>query len=390
MRITQNTLFTNLRAQLQGNTSRLLSAQEQVASQKKINRLSDNPVDGGRILDLNSSIAQSTQYLSNIERTSSASDLLDTTFDQANTIISRAKELLLKETNEVTSTSTTREATRTEISILTSQMVQLANTRYDGNYIFSGFQTATQSFNEAAVAVTPAAVTGGATVTAQDVIDPTKMTYHNYSIQFTAPGQFDIIDTTSGSTLLANQTYTSGQDIQFDGMSITLSNSPGTPLAGDTYTVTTTSPGQFQGDNQIQFIEIQAGTKVPINTTGDRVFKGVGISGGVDIFDTLNQINDALRNNDQTQMNALLDQLGAAQTQISNERSINGARANLLDDVKEHQTDIQSSLKILSSNLEDVDVADAMILLQKQQDTYDATLSAAAKIVQNSLLDFLR
>jgi CBS domain-containing protein len=50
MRITHNTLFDGLRRHLMTNTERLLQAQEVVATQKRINRLSDDPLDGGRVL----------------------------------------------------------------------------------------------------------------------------------------------------------------------------------------------------------------------------------------------------------------------------------------------------------------------------------------------------
>ena len=90
MRITQNTLFDGMRRQVQTNTSQLLRAQEQVATQKRINRLSDNPVDGGRVLDLNTAVAKADQYLKNIERISQTSDILDKTYSQVSDIVTRA------------------------------------------------------------------------------------------------------------------------------------------------------------------------------------------------------------------------------------------------------------------------------------------------------------
>ena len=42
------------------------------------------------------------------------------------------------------------------------------------------------------------------------------------------------------------------------------------------------------------------------------------------------------------------------------------------------------------SNIEDVDLAQVMVNLQAQQVTYQAALSATARAIQPSLVDFLR
>jgi flagellar hook-associated protein 3 FlgL len=126
------------------------------------------------------------------------------------------------------------------------------------------------------------------------------------------------------------------------------------------------------------------------NIPGNKVFSGVGLNNGVDIFSIMNQINTALRTNDRTAITNLLGQLDAAREQISSERSSVGGRINLLETIKTRQTDVQTNMQVLSSNLEDIDVAEAMTQLNKQQNIYEATLAAGAKIVQPSLLDFLR
>lgn len=389
MRITQNSIFNNLRSQMMTNSGNLMKAQETVATQKRFNSLSDSPVDGSRVLSLNSAIARSTQYQKNVNRASAQAAEQERTLGDAGTILGRAKELLLGEANQASSTTTTREAARTEIAQLTSQLVQTANTRFDGKYIYSGFATDTPAFSDASFTVSPTAIAGRAAASGQKVTDASQMVYHTFQLKFTAAGQFDIVDSTSGTTVASNQPYTSGKAIQFGGMELTLSDSPAAPAAGDNFTITTQAPGVYQGDSQVQMAEIQPGTSVQQNTPGNRIFSGTGVSGGVDVFSVLNQVGDALRNNDRTAISNLLGQLDSARNQISNERSNTGSRMNLLDSVKQHQSDIQANLESLRSNLEDVDIAEAMIQLNKQQNTYDASLSAGSKIVQKSLLDFL-
>lgn len=390
MRITQNTMFDQMNWYLSKNSSNLLKAQETVATQKNFNLLSENPIDGGRVLDINSSLVRSNQYIDNIDRSLSVASVQDQVLDQLNDLVTQAKDILLAEANEVTSTSATREAARIEISNLTSQIVQIGNTRFDGDYIFSGFQTDTPAFLDAQVSAAPSVIAGRASVSDQKVTDVSNMDYHDYQINFTAPGVFDIVDVTTGSNLASNQSYVSGDPIRFGGVEITLTDSPGSPVAGDSYAVTTSLPGAYQGDSERREIDVQPGTRVSQNIPGDRLFQGVGVTGGTNIFDTMNQINEALQTNDRGQINALLDTIDTTKEQVTNERSAVGARVNLLENVKSRQEDIQLNLEILKSDLEDVDIAEAITELQKQQNTYDATLGAASQIIQTSLLDFLR
>lgn len=391
MRITQNALYNAMRNHIFRNTGDLLRAQEVVATQKRINRLSDHPVDGGRVLDLKSAISRSTQHSKNIERMLSLTDVQDSSLEQAHDYLTRVKELLIKETNEATSTTDTREAARIEVAILTSQVVQVGNTQYDGQYIYSGFQTDTPAFADTSVgAAADPGNTGTAFVAAQRVADGTQVDFHDYEIRFTAANQFDIVDTTTGATIQSALSYTSGDPIQFNGLEVTIADGAVGPAVGDVFTVTTTPAGVYQGDGQLQEIEIQNGSKVQQNIAGDKIFNGVGIAGGVDIFDLMNRINVALAENDQPAMALMLDELDVAREQVSRQRSEVGARVNLLETVSERHADIQTNLEILRSNLEDIDVADAITQLNKQQNTYEATLGAAGKVIQPSLLDFLR
>jgi len=158
-----------------------------------------------------------------------------------------------------------------------------------------------------------------------------------------------------------------------------LTNSPGAPQAGDTFTITTTAPGTYQGDGNVQEVEIQPGMRTALNIPGNSVFQGAGASGGVDLFSIMTQINTAMRSNDRTAMGNLLDQLDAAQTQVSNAQASVGGRVNLLSAAKDRQTDLQTNLTTMSSNLQDADVADAMTKLSQQQNLYEASLAAASR-----------
>lgn len=392
MRVTQNFIYEAARFHMGNNATTLLKIQEQVATQKRINRISDDSLEGTRLLDVKTGKSRTAQFLRNIERADSLAGIYDQVLGQANDLISRAKELLLGEASEVTSTAVTREAARVEIASITSQLVRLANTEFGGSSIFSGFAIDQQAFLESIVTSSAGGGnSGGATITRALVDNPAQIEYAStFQVQFTAPGTFDVINISSGSTVLSGQTYTSGGSIFFNGLEVVITDSPGAPAAGDTFDFSATAPGVYQGDAGRQQVELQNGTFIQQNLLGDRVFSGVGISGGVDVFDILADINTALRTDDRAQIEANLDRLDSGRQQIAAERASVGSRQNLLRAVKDLQTEIQFSLETLRSSIEDADLPEIITRLSQAEVAFENTLIAAGRVLQISLLNFLR
>lgn len=78
-----------------------------------------------------------------------------------------------------------------------------------------------------------------------------------------------------------------------------------------------------------------------------------------------------------------MDRMLAAQADI-------GARTNRVDATESRVKDHTFDLKSLVSKIEDVDYAEAIIRLKSEESIYQASLSASSKIIQTSLMDFLR
>jgi len=80
--------------------------------------------------------------------------------------------------------------------------------------------------------------TGGADVSAA-IFDTSALTLDDYEVVFTAPGQFDLLNTTQGTTVSTGNAYTSGMTLDVDGVRLTLADATGGPQAGDRYLVST-------------------------------------------------------------------------------------------------------------------------------------------------------
>ena len=122
---------------------------------------------------------------------------------------------------------------------LTTSVNQLHSNGYGldgstGNNFFAARQASGQSAS---------GNTGGGTLQSVAVFDPTQMTLDDYELQFAAngpPPTFDIVNTTTGSTIATAQPYTSGASIRFAGLEVVVTDGSSTPQAGDIFSISST------------------------------------------------------------------------------------------------------------------------------------------------------
>jgi flagellar hook-associated protein 3 FlgL len=148
------------------------------------------------------------------------------------------------------------------------------------------------------------------------------------------------------------------------------------------------STGVYNGDDGEINFEINPGVSMLINVSGNKVFKGSG--GGKDILTILSDLKIALENNDQGGVAGQLDGLNIARDQAIDEISYAGVSVSRLESSKERMLDLEMEITKLLSETEDVDIAKAIVDLNAKQLAYEASLSAAKRVIQNSLVDFLR
>ena len=79
--------------------------------------------------------------------------------------------------------------------------------------------------------------TGGADGTSVLVSTTSSLTFSSYQISFTNSSTFDVLDATNGTTVLSGQSYTSGNNIVFDGLTAVITDNTGAPASGDIFTV---------------------------------------------------------------------------------------------------------------------------------------------------------
>lgn len=123
---------------------------------------------------------------------------------------------------------------------------------------------------------------------------------------------------------------------------------------------------------------------------GGRVTQQFGIHGSGDLMGTLITLSNALHNNDREAIAGLLDNLDASISHLLNQRARAGARALRLETTAARLQDSELGYTELLSNVEDADMSKLITDLATMENNYQASLMASAKIIQPSLLDFLK
>ena len=164
-------------------------------------------------------------------------------------------------------------------------------------------------------------------------------------------------------------------------------------FAGNAVTdVAYTPAGAFAGDAGAVMRSVGAGTSVPVNLSGTEVFGAD--SDPTQLFAVLAGLSAALRDTDPVAQHAALS-AGLANLDVASDRVITslgavGARYNRVETMRIRADDQLITLKGSLSATEDIDLPRTIVDLQMQEVAYQAALGATARVVQPSLLDFLR
>lgn len=145
-----------------------------------------------------------------------------------------------------------------------------------------------------------------------------------------------------------------------------------------------TGPGQvgaYQGDHGVLVARVGPASTMQISLAGDAVFKPA--------ITALTQLQADLNSGQPVQQTTIQKISDALQSLTSAQATV-GARENRLTDAKTTQQDLVTSNQALLSQLEDVNMPSAITALTQAQTTYQASLAVTAKVMQTSLIDYLR
>jgi flagellar hook-associated protein 3 FlgL len=140
----------------------------------------------------------------------------------------------------------------------------------------------------------------------------------------------------------------------------------------------------------IQIVNNDSTRSFTIEESGGRTAKNLGIYGSSDMMGTLFVLTNALRNDDQEGAGLLLGHLDASIQHLIDSRAEIGSRGARLNTLSSRQDDQKLTATKRLSEIEDSDIAELVSQLATHESSYQAALAAAAKIIQPTLMDFLK
>lgn len=144
-----------------------------------------------------------------------------------------------------------------------------------------------------------------------------------------------------------------------------------------------------EGISDLIRYEIAEGYYSPVNISGSAPFQPNGRNGVNDIFSTIINLRDAFRSNNLQTARSELEKLQKEYDNINSQATLVGSRINELERQAATQVNLGTNLKEQLSSVLEVDIAKAIMEESYQQYLYNASLQVGARIIPQSLLDFL-
>ncbi len=145
MRVDPN-YVTGLVSSLEGTTLKQQQLSSELASGLSVTKLSDNPVAAGQASLLGSAISRADSFVQTASTTQSMMQLTDSALGSVVTQLTAAISAAVQGSNG-TNDPTDNIAISAQLSNIRDEVVSLANTNYQGSYVFSGSKGNVQPFS---------------------------------------------------------------------------------------------------------------------------------------------------------------------------------------------------------------------------------------------------
>jgi flagellar hook-associated protein 3 FlgL len=333
MRVGENTTLNTVRDSLSRSRHRMADLQKQNATMKRVNTPSDDPVGNAKLMTIRNETLENQQYEQNANIARTFLNYTDSSLEEVTNLLVRAKELALGQASSAANGAESRVMVAEEIKNITSEINSISNRRLGDRYVFAGFKTNSQPFD------------------AQG----------NYSGD-------------SGKIMVEVQ-----KDV-FIGM-----NLPGHEVfLGDVKQKR--QPAALAGDGKLEGVAGPMDEKAAPNPDPN----GPGQGAKDSLFRTLDALRVGLMTNDVELIRSTLEPLDSIRDRVITARSQVGAKMNGIDSALANMAKKGGFNAELQSNIEDADIIQVVSDMAKEETVLRASLQASNKLIQPTLLDFLR
>jgi len=412
-RISSNMTNNDMQFHLQRRTERMNEMQNKMSTQKNYKDLRDAPLSVAHSTRYKSSIARMNRYAVNANRLQSEHRVAEGYMKSANDILHRVRELSVQGANDTYSKSDKR-AMGEEVNQLLNELIEIANAKQaDGTSMFAGDRTNTTPYRVMEGTVPGANGKAVTSVEYRGSINPSMVEVSEGSYMennFAGNRVFWAEDQQIHSDIDARDyTVTEDTSILIDGEEISLDagdniytimskvNDSNAPVKAEldpvdnSLVLSSTHPHQIwmedaQGGDVLQDLGmISEVGKPPFN-----VAEGATSSGG-SLFDMVVYLRDRLYEGDTIDIGgSALKGIQIAQNHLIDTMGKLGSQDERLDIVQRRIEATVPKIQERDSKETDLDMAEAITDLKMLEQTHKAALGAAGRILQPTLLDFLR
>lgn len=409
MRISTTQIYNVANQSMLDAQTAINKTQQQISTGRQVLTPADDPVAATKIMQLNQVVAQGEQFQKNIDLANNKLSLEEVSLESIGNVIQRVRELAVSAGNSAVLTASDYDNIAAELEARTEELLGLMNTiSANGEYLFSGHKGQIKPFE---------AVGDGTFTYHGDEGQQSIQISNGSKIAVSDSGFAAFVDIPSEHNRVKTSAFETNQSdpairitagtvtnqLTYDqfypkDMQITFANSPAT-----TYTITEKGSGKvlqaatpyISGND----IEIQGVTFKMLGQPVDGDGFSIDSDNTQSILSVVGELTAALqaadgssesKKNIATVVANSLANLTNAVTQVSETQAGIGARQNILESSKDLLLNSNLYNMEVLSNLQDVDMAEAVTRMEMQSFILQAAQQSFVKVSGLSLFNFLR
>jgi flagellar hook-associated protein 3 FlgL len=401
MRVTN--MLPDIQYQMQQSQQALATATEQVSTGLRVNQLSDDPAAAANMVVSLAYSANVDQYTSNVSSVLPQMQTADSAISSIVTSLNTAVTLGTEGANGTTSTQN-RQGIATQVASVLAGVIAQANTSYQGVYVFGGSDSTTPPFVAASTTYTSSqgstatplaattALTASSVTTISDATTGETMTFKAAAGDTIATLQSAIASAVAAGTLSAgtaatidaNGQLSIGTNNSADGI-VVGSNDPvlGTMTASPSAAVA--NAYAYVGNSNVNTVQVGDSMDAATNVPGNQLF-----TSGPNVIGSLSNLITALQTGTSAQIGTATTAVDSALTYVSEQRIPLDNTISQLNSQESYLSQEKITLTTQQTALVGINMADAATNLSQAQLDNSAVLAAAAKIMPQTLLQYLQ
>lgn len=370
MRVADKMNFEQVNRNLSKNRKEMAELQNRAASQKTVNKPSDDPIAAARVLGARVDLSGNSQFNKSLDYARSFLEFTDQSLGELTENLIRAKELAISQANDASASGQSRKVVAREIQQIYNQLVQIGNRKLGDRFIFGGFSTQQAPFS----------------IEGEYKGDEGEMQIQTDKQSFVAmnvPGSKVFMGVGHGSDGITQATPTQALTIEeFEEQKKTAQEKEQRKLEQEKLKKQSSPDVRSPASNSPKpTFNGELTNKGPISA--DEV-------SGENLFNIVEKMYISLNTNDKTGIQNAIEDMDRAISQVVMARAQVGSRSMALDNARETLQKAKVDNQVLISDMEDADIFQTVSDMNKTESALQATLQTSGKLMQPSLLDFLR